>query len=182
MSRKIIVLNGSSRKNGNTAVLVDSFVGGARESGNTVTVFNVSQMNIKFCIGCYAGGKDPQSPCTQKDDMEKIYPAFMEADIVVLASPLYFWNFSAQLKCAFDRLFAVLEIDPHYKCPKKDCILLMTAEGKTYDASINYFEKLAFKLGWQNIGSILIGGLKEKDDIHNKPELEEARKLGLSIV
>ena len=181
MSKKIIVLNGSPRKNGNTAVLIKSFADGAKESGNDVTVFNLSEMNIHFCKGCYAGGKNPESPCTQKDDMDKIYTEYQKADIIVLASPLYFWSISGQLKCAFDRLFAVAELDPHYKSPKKDCILLMTAEGKKFDDVIYNYDKLMIHMGWEGMGKMLIGGLKNNGDILNRPELEEAKKLGLFI-
>ena len=51
-------------------------------------------MNIHGCLGCFGGGKDPASPCVQKDDMLKIYPAYREADVVVLATPLYYWTVS----------------------------------------------------------------------------------------
>ena len=83
MSKKIIVLNGSSRKNGNTSALVREFVRGAEQAGNTVTVFDLSNMQINGCKGCFGGGKNPDSPCVQKDDMEKIYPAYKEADVLV---------------------------------------------------------------------------------------------------
>ena len=104
MSKKIIVLNGSPRVKGNTSMLVEEFAKGAKEAGSEVTVFNLDKMNINGCKGCFGGGKNPDSPCVQKDDMEKIYPVYKEADVVVLASPLYYWNFSGQLRTAFDRL------------------------------------------------------------------------------
>ena len=63
--------------------------------------------------------------------MAQIYPVYRQADVVVLASPMYYWGISGQLKCAFDRLFAVAEMTTNYENPKKDCILLMAAEGDT---------------------------------------------------
>lgn len=181
MDKKIIVLNGSPRTNGNTSVLIDSFVSGAEESENTVKSFNLQQMNIHPCMGCFGGGKDTESPCVQKDDMDKIYPYYKEADIVVLASPLYYWSISGQLKCAFDRLFAVAEIDPNYNNPKKDCILLMVAEGHDFDETIQYYNGLIKHLGWENLGEVLAGGVMQIGDIHGKPILEKAKTLRMSI-
>ena len=94
MSKKIIILNGSPRIKGNTSALTSSFRKGAESAGHTVTEFFLDTMNINGCKGCCGGGKDPASPCVQKDDMDKIYPIYKEADIVVLASPLYYWTIS----------------------------------------------------------------------------------------
>ena len=66
MAKRIIVLNGSPRKNGNTAELIKSFVNGAREAGNTVTEFFLNEMDIHGCLGCFGGGKNLESPCVQK--------------------------------------------------------------------------------------------------------------------
>ena len=64
-----------------------------------------------------------KAPVYKKDDMQQIYPVYREADVVVLASPMYYWEISGQLKCAFDRLFAVAECSPDYENPKKECLL-----------------------------------------------------------
>ena len=84
MSKKICILNGSPRPNGNTKALITSFTKGAEDAGNEVVYFDLQKMNIHGCLGCCRGGKDPASPCVQKDDMEKIYPAYRAADVVVL--------------------------------------------------------------------------------------------------
>jgi len=105
MSKKIIILNGSPRPKGNTAALIDEFTKGAESVGNLVTRFNLKSMDIRPCIGCFKGGKDAASPCVQKDDMDKIYPIYKEADIVVFASPMYYWSWTGLIKTAFERLF-----------------------------------------------------------------------------
>lgn len=92
---KIVILNGSPRLKGNTAMLCDAFAKGAESAGHAVERFDLQKMNIHGCLGCMKGGKDPASPCVQKDDMERIYPAYTEADLVVLASPMYYWAFPA---------------------------------------------------------------------------------------
>ena len=129
MGKTICILNGSPRPNGNTKALIQAFTAGAEAAGHSVTCFDLQKMDIHGCLGCCAGGKDPASPCVQKDGMERIYPVYAAADTVVLASPMYYWGISGQLKCAFDRLFAVAELTPDYANPKKECVLLMAAEG-----------------------------------------------------
>ena len=119
MGKKIIVLNGSPRRGGNTAALVDRFLQGAKEAGHQVTRFDLRDMEIHPCLGCYGGGKDLNSPCVQKDAMDEIYPVYREADVVIFASPMYFWTISGQLKCALDRLFATAEGYPDYRVPCK---------------------------------------------------------------
>ena len=109
MSKKIVILNGSTRKNGNTAELVKAFAEGAAANGNEITIFHLDSMNIGGCKGCFGGSSNKACPCVQKDDMAKIYPAAKTSDIVVLASPLYYWHLSGQLRTAFDRLFALEE-------------------------------------------------------------------------
>lgn len=181
MSKKIIILNGSSRKLGNTAALISAFTKGAEEAGNQVTEFFLDSMNIRGCKGCFGGGKNPDSPCVQKDDMDKIYPIYKEADIVVLATPLYYWTISGQLKCAFDRLFAVAECDPNYRNPQKECALLMAAEGYGFEETLYWYEHLEKHLGWKSIGKVLCGGVMAVGDIEGNEKLGEARKLGASI-
>lgn len=181
MGKKIIVLNGSPRKNGNTSALVKAFREGAESAGHSVTEFWLEGMNINGCRGCCAGGKNPESPCVQKDDMAQIYPAYKEADVVVLASPLYYWTISGQLKCAFDRLFAVAECDPGYTNPRKESALLMAAEGNGFEETVYWYDRLMGHIGWKDCGKVLCGGVMAVGDIDGKPELEEARRLGASI-
>lgn len=180
MGKKIVVLNGSPRKRGNTAMLIDAFTEGAKEAGHEVMRFDLQQMDIHPCIGCLRGGKDKASPCTQKDEMDKVYAAFWDADSIVLASPLYYWSFTAQLKGAIDRLFAITEAN-EMKTPPKDCAMLLAAEGDTadnYKPMVDYYETLLGFLGWQNKGMVLAGGVYEVGDIAGMPALDEARQLG----
>lgn len=181
MSKKIVILNGSPRTKGNTSALTAEFAKGAESAGHTVTEFFLGSMNINGCKGCFGGGKNPESPCVQKDDMEKIYPVYKEADIVVLASPLYYWTISGQLKCAFDRLFAVAECDPDYRNPTKESVLIMAAEGYGFEESLYWYDRLEKHLGWKSIGKVLCGGVMGIGDIDGKSELNDAFELGKSI-
>lgn len=104
--KNILILNGSPRKNGKTASLVKAFTEGAAKSGNEVREFYLNGMNIKGCLGCEAcsrnGGK-----CVQRDDMDTVNEAFLWADVVVFASPMYWGTITGQLKIVIDRLYAV---------------------------------------------------------------------------
>lgn len=184
MPKKIIILNGSPRLKGNTAALCQAFKDGAEQSGHDVKLFNLQPMKIAGCIGCMKGGKNPASPCVIKDDMDQIYPAYEAADLVVLASPLYYWSISGQLKCAFDRLFAVAECNPEYLNPIKEVVLLMAAEGDTPDnwsAAVNFYESLVSHLQWKDKGRVLAGGVLNPGDIANRPIVLEAFNLGASL-
>lgn len=184
MSKNILILNGSPRMKGNTSMLCDAFAEGARSAGHKVTRFDLQKMNIHGCLGCVKGGKDPSSPCVQKDDMLQIYPAYKEADIVVLASPMYYWGFSGQLKTAFDRLFAVAECNPGYANPKKDCALIMAAEGNSADnwkPALDYYKALLSFLEWKDLGHVLAGGVFDAGAVAGTPVIDEAFRFGASL-
>lgn len=178
MGKKILILNGSARPHGNTAALIEAFTQGAEAAGNTVTRADLAKMDIRPCLGCCGGGKDPAHPCVQRDGMLEVYPAYRAADVVVLASPLYYWSVSGLLKTAFDRLFAVAECNEGYANPKKEAVLLMAAEGDGFEESVYWYDRLIGHLGWKNRGKVLCGGVFSIGDIQGNPKLDEARRLG----
>ena len=183
MSKKVVILNGSPRKKGNTSTLVKAFTEGAESSGNTVTEFFLDGMEIHGCKGCFAGHSGRECPCVQKDDMAKIYPAVKESDVVVLASPLYYWNMSGQLRTAVDRLFALEEGDGNLlRGNGRASALLMAAEGNGFEDVVLYYDHLMEHLRWKNLGHVLAGGNMDAGDVEGKPEVQEAYELGKSIV
>jgi multimeric flavodoxin WrbA len=113
--------------------------------------------------------------------MEKIYPAYKEADVVVLASPLYYWFISGFLKNAFDRLFAVAEGDPGYRNPRKQSVLIMAAEGAGFEESEHWYDHLERHIGWKSLGKVLCGHVTQPGDTEGRPELKQAYDLGKSI-
>lgn len=181
MGKKIIVLNSSPRINGNTMGLVKAFTEGAESAGNIVNIFVIDNMHIKGCKGCYGGGKDKKSPCTQKDDMDFIYPEFNDADIVVLASPQYFGTINGQLLIVLDRLFATMEGDADPNSQKKECYLLMAAEDYEFDDAASHYYSLIKRFGWNSTGVVFAGGVDNIGDINGHSELNTAKKLGAAI-
>lgn len=182
MNKKIVVLNGSPRKNGNTAELIKAFAEGAASAGNEVTVFHLDSMNIHGCKGCFGGNSSRECPCVQKDDMTKIYPAVRESDVVVLATPLYYWNMSGQLRTAMDRLFALEEGDGNLlRGHDRASALLMAAEGNGFEEVLLYYDHLMGYLHWKNLGHVLAGGNMNVGDVKGKAEVQQAFDLGKSI-
>ena len=182
MAKKIVILNGSPRKNGNTSALVREFTKGAESAGNTVTEFFLDRMDIHGCKGCFGGHSSKECPCVQKDDMKEIYPAVKECDVIVLATPLYYWNMSGQLRTAVDRLFALEEGDGNLlRGNNRACVLLMAAAGNGFEDVLLYYEHLMEHLKWENLGHVLAGGNDNTGDIDGKPELKQAYELGKSI-
>ena len=169
MNKKIIVLNGAARKNGNTAKLVEAFEDGAKSAGNQVETFYLDGMEIHSCKGCLRADRNSKSPCSQKDDMDQIYAEFEDADVVVFASPLYFWTITGTLKTAADRLYAELECLGYGKFPKQS-VLLMTADGGDYSQAVTWYRSYERNLRWKNLGEVL-----------GKGKTKEAYQLGASI-
>ena len=182
MGKKIIILNGSPRKKGNTSALAAEFTRGAKEAGHTVTEFFLDSMDIHGCKGFFGGHSSRECPCVQKDDMMQIYPAVKECDVIVLATPLYYWNMSGQIRTAVDRLFALEEGDGNLlRGHGRASALLMAAEGHGFEDVLAYYDHLMEHLRWKNLGHVLAGGNGNVGDIEGKPELEQAYELGKSI-
>ena len=183
MGKRIVILNGSPRRNGNTAMLIQKFTEGAETVGHTVLEFFLSHMQIRGCKGCFGGHNGRTCPCVQRDDMDKIYPAVRDCDVVVLASPLYYWNLSGQLQTAMDRLFALEENDGNLlRGHHRSGALLMAAEGCGFEDVRTYYNHLMEHLQWNNLGAVFAGGNGDAGDVAGKPELHSAYMLGRSIV
>lgn len=182
MGKNIVILNGSPRKNGNTSALVKAFTEGAKKSGNNVTEFFLDRMNIHGCKGCFGGHSSKECPCVQKDDMNKIYPAIRDCNVVVLDTPLYYWNMSGQLRIVMDRLFALEENDGDFlRGNNRACALLIVAEEYDFESIMFHVDNLMQYLRWKNLGHVLAGGNRNIGEINGKPELQKAFDLGQSI-
>ena len=107
MAKKIVVLNGSPVAGGCSETLSDYLIRGAQENGNTAVKMNLSKMNLHPCIGCNGCKMGKGSPCVQKDDMAEILNLFQEADVLVLATPIYFYGITAQMKVFIDRTYPI---------------------------------------------------------------------------
>ena len=131
----ILVLNGSPRPNGNTAAMVKAFAEGAAKAGHTLNVIDVCKMKIGGCLGCEYCHTKGNGQCVQKDDMQEVYAALKETDMLVLASPIYYHNISGQLKCVIDRFYAAAY--PHKPVKlKKVAMFLSSGDRNMYDGAL----------------------------------------------
>ena len=106
--KNILILSGSPRVKGNSNILCDAFTRGAEEAGNKVEKVLVSRLKVNGCFGCDACKRNG-GECVQKDDMTTIKEKMIGADVIVLASPIYFYSMTSQLKAVLDRCYAFME-------------------------------------------------------------------------
>lgn len=104
--KKILIISSSPRKNGNSQALCEEFARGADEAGNQVQVVRLMEKKIGFCYAC-DGCMRNGGTCVQKDDMAEILRLFQEADVLVLATPIYFYGITAQMKTFIDRTYPI---------------------------------------------------------------------------
>lgn len=174
----ILVLTGSPRKNGNTAVLTEHFIKGAEEAGHSVARFDAALSTVHPCTACNSCGMD--GPCIFEDDFSYVEEHIQKADLVAFATPLYYFGFSAQLKAVIDRFYA---LNGRIHVAKKAVLLVCYADNaakKEKPIQIHY-EMLLDYLGWKDAGRIIAPGVWPVGAIRNTPYLRKAYDLGRSL-
>lgn len=148
----ILVLNGSPRLKGNTKQMIGAFQEGAAASGHQVDVVDICQKRIGGCIACEYCHTKGNGACVQEDDMQVVYELLNEADMLVLASPIYYHGISGQLKCAIDRLYsAAYPVKPPRL--KKAAMILSSGDAHMYDGALFSFQgDFLDYLGLENMG------------------------------
>jgi multimeric flavodoxin WrbA len=180
-AKKVLVLMGSPRKGGNTDHLCDEFIRGAREAAHETEKIYLKDRKIGYCLGCFAcqhnGGK-----CIQNDDMGEIYEKMKAADIIVFASPVYFYSWSAQIKTVIDRTVAIESI-----LTNKTFYLISAGqapEEKYMTTMIDSFRKYTgcFKADGNREGGYVFGyGTSKPGDVVGTPAMEQAYQMGRNI-
>lgn len=177
MKKKIVVLTGSRRSDGNSYALADAFARAAENAGHAVTRFDAGLMRLsgcRACDRCYSLGK----PCVIPDDFNEIAPAVEEADGVVIVTPVCWYAMPAQLMAVFDRFncFKVGEKD----LSGKDCALISCCEDEelsTFDGVRFAYERIAELLDWHSVGEVLIPGVLKPGEIRRTDGLARAAAL-----
>lgn len=179
MKNNILILNGSMRINGNTARLAQSFAEGAVQNNNVEIVY-VADYNVNPCIGCNSCFVREGNKCFQDDDMVKIYEKLRNADIVVIASPVYFYGISAQLKAIVDRLHTPMRNTFHIK--KLGLLLVGAAQlPNLFDPILMQYQMVLDFFKLESIGTVLVRGVNDIGDIDGNSALKEAYDMGVSI-
>lgn len=174
---RILVLNGSPRPNGNTKGMVEAFREGAVSAGHQVDVVDVCKLKINGCIACEYCHTKGHGSCVQKDDMQQVYNLLNEAEMLVLASPIYYHGISGQLKCVIDRFYsAAYPMKPPRL--KKAAMILSSGDGDMYDGALFSFQgDFLDYLGLENMGIFTAHGAE-----NGSPEkLAELRAFGESL-
>lgn len=178
MSKNVLILSGSPRKNGNSDMLCDEFMKGAKEKGHNVEKIRVAEKNIGYCRGCYACKQTGK--CAVKDDMADVLQKMIDADVIVLASPVYFYSIDAQLKAVIDRTVARwLEVKD------KEFYYIMTAadgEKESLETTLACFRGYADCVeGAKEMGVIYGTGVYEKGEVADKAVMTQAYSMGLNV-
>lgn len=173
----ILVLNGSPRPQGSTKQMVEAFREGAVSSGHQVDVVDVCRKKISGCLACEYCHAKGNGGCVQKDDMQEIYSLLTSADMLVLASPIYYHGISGQLKCALDRFYAVAYPNKPPRL-KKIAMILSSGDADMYDGALFSFQgDFLDYLGLENMGVFTAHGAE-----NNSPKkLEELKLFGASL-
>ncbi len=175
----ILVLSGSPRKGGNTDLLVDAFVKGASPKHH-VEVVSVHDYKINPCMGCNACFRSEDYACCQKDDMQIVYEKMAKAEMLVIASPVYFYGLSAQLKTVIDRFHNPIRDTFHIH---KAALLLVGAASlpELFDSILVQYELCLKFFKMEDVGRVLVRGAKDKGDVKNGDSLQKTLELGQSI-
>lgn len=177
MGKKVLILSGSPRSGGNSDILCDAFMKGAEEAGNEVEKIRVASRKIAPCLGCYACKK---GECVQKDDMREILQKMIDCDVMVLASPVYFYSVDAQLKAVIDRSVARWT-----EVKNKEFYYIATCadEGReATETTLACFRGYADCVeGAVEKGFICGTGVFEKGEINGTPYVNEAYEMGKRV-
>lgn len=176
--KKVLILSGSPRKNGNSDILCDEFARGAAEAGNHVEKIRVSEKNIGFCRACYACRGT--GVCAIKDDMAEVLQKMIDADVLVLASPVYFYSIDAQLKALIDRTVA------HWLDVKnKEFYYIVTAADSGKEAAettLACFRGYADCMDGAIEKGVIYGmGVYEKGKVKDTAAMKEAYEMGRNV-
>ncbi|MDO5845702.1 MAG: flavodoxin family protein [Methanocorpusculum sp.] len=178
--KKILILSASPRKGGNSDILCDEFIRGANEAGNKPEKIFLREKKIGCCIACdYC--KENAGKCSQNDDMAEILEKMIAADVIVLATPVYFYTMSAQLKTVIDRTVA-----RYTEITGKEFYFIVTAADtskanmqKTIDG-LRGFTEMCLD-GAVEKGVILGTGAWQAGEIRRTPAMKEAYTMGKKV-
>lgn len=173
-SKKVLIISGSPRSNGNSSSLCDEFAAGAVSAGHTVEKISLANCQINFCTACYACAN---GSCVHKDDAPEIIEKMLQADVIVLGTPVYFYTMCAQLKALIDR--SVMKY-PHINGKEFYYIMTMAdTDEKNFNGTIEALRGfVACCENSRECGMIRAAGVYSIGAIAGHAALAEARIMG----
>ncbi len=176
---KIIILQGSPNIKGSTNILVEEFSKGAEGAGHSVIRFDIDKMNIHPCTGCVACGYE--GPCVQKDENQKIREAILSADMIVFATPLYYYGMSAQLKTVIDRFCAYNSSITRKHMKSALLTVAWNSDNWTFDALESHYKTLVRYLDLEDLGMVLGIGCGSPSMTKHTEYPKQAYELGRNL-
>lgn len=176
---RILVLQGSPNTNGSTSLLVGEFARGAREASHNVDVVDVATLDIAPCTGCVACGYE--GPCAQSDDMDTLRAKILSSDMLVFATPLYYYGMTAQLKTVIDRFCSANSSITGKRLRSALLTVAWNADSWTFDALETHYDTLVRYLSLRDCGRVLGRGCGSPAMTRRTRYLEEAYRLGRSL-
>ena len=173
---KIVVLEGSTNKNGSSNLLADCFKQGAEEAGHSVDVVDTAHANIHPCIGCIHCGYE--GPCVQKDDMEMFREKILSADMLVFVTPLYYYGMSAQLKTMIDRFCAFNSSIQRKHMKSALLTVAWNSDDWTFEALEVHYKTLVRYLNLEDMGMVLGYGCGTPSMTQHSKYPQQAYSLG----
>lgn len=176
---KIILLMGSPNRGGSTRILADSFAKGAEEAGHSCEIIEVCRADVHPCLGCVRCGYE--GPCVQKDDVELIRQKLLRADMVVFATPLYYYGMTAQLKAVIDRFCAYNSSLNSRHLKSALLAVAWNADDWTFDALQAHYQTLVRYINFEDKGMVLGYGCGTPAMTKRSRYPERAYQLGKSL-
>ena len=176
---RILVLQSSPNPRGSTSILVDEFSRGARENGHEVVRVDVCKQDIAPCTGCVACGYE--GPCVQHDDMDALREEILASDMLVLATPLYYYGMSAQLKTVIDRFSSANSSITRRRLHSALLTVAWNADDWTFDALCAHYRTLVRYLHWRDEGMVLGYGCGSPGMTRATEYPQQAYELGRSL-
>ena len=176
---KIVILMGSPNRSGSTSILVDSFVQGAESAGHTCEVIDVCRSDVHPCIGCVRCGYE--GPCVQKDDVETIRGKLLGSDMVVFATPLYYYGMTAQLKAVVDRFCAFNSSLNSRHLKSALLAVAWNADNWTFDALTAHYQTLVRYINLDDQGMVCGYGCGTPAMTRRSEYPSRARALGKGL-
>lgn len=177
--KKILIVSSSLRTESNSHVLAEKFAEGAKVAGKDVEIITLKDLNLKFCIGCLTC-QDTEK-CVLNDSMNSLYEKFQNADVLVFATPIYYYAVSGQLKTFLDRLNPLY---PRKNKFKKICLLATAAEDddSAFDGAVKDIQGFIDCFDGVKLGCVLRGGgLENGGDVLSSHYIDEAYNLGRNV-
>ncbi|MEI0490665.1 flavodoxin family protein [Brachyspira pulli] len=179
MSKKVLIISSSPRRGGNSDLLCDEFLKGAKEAGHDAEKIFLKDKKINYCEDCGTCYKN-NKPCVQKDDMKEILDKMLEADVIVMATPVYFYTMNAQMKTFIDRC-----VTKYLEIKNKDFYFIATAATedekemvRTIDGFRGFLDCLE---DVREKGVILAHSVWNKEEVKDKKYMQDAYNLGLNV-